>query len=84
MAGLSKAARAREDDPLTAREREILALLADGHTTAAIASELGITPGTVKTHLTSAYRKLGARNRVQAARYYLDRHAGEERRGRAR
>jgi two-component system, NarL family, response regulator DesR len=64
--------RAREGEPLTPRELEVLALLAAGNRTADIARQLGIAPGTVKTHLTSVYRKVGASNRVQATRYYLD------------
>jgi DNA-binding CsgD family transcriptional regulator len=56
----------------TRRELEILALLAAGNSTPDIAAQLGISPGTVKTHLTSVYKKIGAKNRVQAARYYLD------------
>jgi DNA-binding CsgD family transcriptional regulator len=64
--------RNRDDLPLSPRQREILALVAEGHSTAAISDRLGISPGTVKVHLTSTYRKLGVRNRVQAARYYLD------------
>jgi DNA-binding NarL/FixJ family response regulator len=63
---------ARRSTALTARQREILALVASGLSSAAIANELGITPGTVKTHLTSIYKAIGAHNRVQAARYYLD------------
>lgn len=61
-----------EGNRLTVRELEVLALLADGKSTSDIAAQLGITPATIKTHLTSVYRKIGARNRVQAARYYLD------------
>ena len=57
---------------LTDRELEVLALLAGGLSTPEIAGQLGIAPATVKTHLTSTYRKLGAKNRVQAVRYYLD------------
>jgi DNA-binding CsgD family transcriptional regulator len=57
---------------LTHRETEILALLAAGHSTPDIAAQLGISPGTVKSHLTNIYKKIGAKNRVQAARYYLD------------
>jgi DNA-binding CsgD family transcriptional regulator len=68
----NKLARARKGEPLTPRELEVLALLAAGNTTVDIARQLGITPGTVKTHLTSVYKKIGASNRVQAARYYLD------------
>jgi DNA-binding CsgD family transcriptional regulator len=72
----NKAARARKGDALTPRELEILALLAAGESTPAIAARLGITPSTIKTHLTSVYRKIDTQNRVQAARYYLDNHAG--------
>jgi DNA-binding CsgD family transcriptional regulator len=67
----------RESNPLTRRELEILALLSAGHSTPDIARQLGISPGTVKTHLTSVYKKIGAKNRVQAARYYLDHLAPE-------
>jgi DNA-binding CsgD family transcriptional regulator len=59
---------------LTERELEILGLVAGGFSTPEIAVKLGIAPATVKTHLTSTYRKVGAKNRVQAARYYLDHH----------
>jgi DNA-binding CsgD family transcriptional regulator len=71
----NKAARARKGDPLTPRELEILALLAAGHSSDAIGEHLGIATGTVKTHLASVYRKIGAANRVQAARHYLDQHS---------
>jgi DNA-binding CsgD family transcriptional regulator len=67
-------ASARERDSLTRRELEILGLLASGMSTPDIAAPLGITPGTVKSHLTRVYRKIGAQNRVQAARHYLDHH----------
>jgi DNA-binding CsgD family transcriptional regulator len=63
---------ASDGERLTAREHEILALVAAGNTSADIAAQLGIAPATVKTHLTSVYKKIGAKNRVQAARYYLD------------
>jgi DNA-binding CsgD family transcriptional regulator len=56
---------------LTAREREILALVAEGLRTAAIARHLGIAENTVKSHCTNAYRKIGARNRVEAARWHM-------------
>lgn len=51
---------------LTARESEVLALLAAGHRNAEIAEALVITPDTVKSHLRTAYRKLGVSNRAQA------------------
>ena len=50
-------------DRLTPREREVIALLAERHTTAEIASRLHISPQTVKNHLRSAYRKLGIQSR---------------------
>ena len=51
---------------LTNREEEILALLADRLTNKEIAARLHITPGTVKTHTVSLYRKLGTRGRREA------------------
>ncbi|MGB7425894.1 MAG: response regulator transcription factor, partial [Ornithinimicrobium sp.] len=54
-------------EPLTIREEEVLVPVARGHTNDEIASELYITPSTVKAHLASLMRKLGARNRVEVA-----------------
>jgi DNA-binding NarL/FixJ family response regulator len=53
--------------PLTARERDILALLAQGRENSAIAAELVISPATVKTHVAHLLDKLNLDNRVQAA-----------------
>jgi DNA-binding NarL/FixJ family response regulator len=53
-------------EPLTPREREVLALLADGLSNRAIASRLGISEHTVKFHVSSLYGKLGAVNRADA------------------
>ncbi len=51
---------------LTGREREVLALVAEGLSDATIAGRLGLSPRTVQSHVASARRKLGATNRRQA------------------
>ncbi|HEX4107738.1 MAG TPA: LuxR C-terminal-related transcriptional regulator [Solirubrobacteraceae bacterium] len=58
-------------DELTAREREVLSLIASGATNGAIAEQLVITEGTVKSHVKHILRKLGAANRSQAIASYL-------------
>jgi DNA-binding NarL/FixJ family response regulator len=52
---------------LTARELEILRLVAAGSSNSRIANELFVTEQTVKFHLSNVYRKLGASNRTQAS-----------------
>jgi DNA-binding NarL/FixJ family response regulator len=54
------------DDLLTEREREVLALLAQGKSNKAIANTLVITERTAKFHVSSIMRKLGASNRTEA------------------
>lgn len=54
-------------DMLTARQREIATLIAEGLTNAEIAERLVLTEGTVGNHLAHVMRRLGARNRVQVA-----------------
>jgi DNA-binding CsgD family transcriptional regulator len=56
---------------LTARELEVLALMAAGSTNAEVASRLVISQSTVKSHVKHILRKLGAANRVEAASRYL-------------
>jgi len=51
---------------LTAKEREVLARLAEGRSNASIAAALHVTPATVKTHLAHIYEKLGAGDRNEA------------------
>jgi DNA-binding NarL/FixJ family response regulator len=51
---------------LTTREREVLALLADGFTLRQMGRRLGISPRTVERHVARIYRKLEVRSRVQA------------------
>ena len=60
------ALRAGEQHALTARQSDVLILLAEGRTTKDIARRLGLAMPTVKTHLAAVYRHLGARNRLQA------------------
>ncbi|MFJ9555736.1 response regulator [Nocardiopsis sp. NPDC101807] len=65
---LSRASAARERvGRLTAREREVLALVGEGCSNDEVARRLAITPGTVKVHVGAILTGLGVRNRVQAA-----------------
>lgn len=57
-----------EADPLTDRERQVLRAAAQGDSTTAIAGRLGLSDGTVRNYLSEAIGKLGAANRVEAAR----------------
>ena len=57
-----------EPDPLTDRERQVLRMAGEGHTSADIAGSLRLTEGTVRNYLSEAINKLGAGNRVEAAR----------------
>jgi len=57
-----------DDDPLTDRQRQVLRLAADGRSSAEIALELHLAEGTVRNYLSEAISKLGATNRVDAAR----------------
>jgi DNA-binding CsgD family transcriptional regulator len=56
-----------DPDGLTRRERQVLELIADGHSDADIAAKLSISPRTVSNHVAAILTKLGVRNRTQAA-----------------
>ena len=56
---------------LTRREREVLALLAEGKTNEAISQSLVISPETARTHIRSVLRKLGVHSRLEAAAFVV-------------
>jgi DNA-binding CsgD family transcriptional regulator len=58
----------RREAPLSARQRQVLALVADGLTNAQIATRLGLSGRTVDKHLENAYARLGVDNRTSAVR----------------
>ena len=60
----------RDAEQLSARELEILELVAEGLTNGEIARRFWVTETTVKFHLTRSYRKLGVRNRTEAAMWW--------------
>lgn len=62
-----------ETDPLTDRERQVLRLAADGMTTEEVAKKLHLSSGTVRNYLSEAIDKLGAGNRIEAAKIARDR-----------
>jgi DNA-binding NarL/FixJ family response regulator len=72
MVGRGMTVFARQADgpatPLTDREREVLELIGAGSTNREIAERLFLSPHTIKDHTTALYRKLGVRNRAEAAR----------------
>jgi two-component system response regulator DesR len=67
-ADLAAAAWEAGADPLTQRERDILRLADEGLSNKAIALRLKLSPGTIRNYLSDAALKLGAANRIEAAR----------------
>ncbi len=61
-----------ESDPLSDRERQVLRRAGEGATSGQIAAELHLSEGTVRNYLSEAIGKLGANNRVEAARIARD------------
>ena len=60
------------EDPLSDRERQVLRLAGEGKTSAEIAATVHLSEGTVRNYLSEAISKLGAMNRVDAARMARD------------
>ena len=65
---LALAALSEVNNPLTSREREVLTASLFGASMAEIAVRLSLSEGTVRNHLSAAMQKLGAQNRMEAAR----------------
>ena len=65
---LAAAALSERGSPLTDRERDVLAASIDGATIRDVAAKLYLSEGTVRNYVSTAIQKLGARNRVEAAR----------------
>ena len=65
---LAAEAWASDPDPLTERERQILWRAGEGRSRSEIAAELSLSEGTVRNYLSEAISKLGAANRIEAAR----------------
>jgi len=63
---LESAATRKEIEPLTARELEVLRLLAGGTSTSSAAESLGISTATLRAHVQAVLRKLGAHSRLEA------------------
>lgn len=61
-----------EPDPLTDRERQVLRMAGEGTPSAEIAATLHLSEGTVRNYLSEAINKLGAGNRIEAARIARD------------
>lgn len=70
-------AMARTDPGLTRREKEVLAHVSQGGRNKTIAHQMSLSEHTVKLHLHNAITKIGARNRTEAATWYLSRQLGE-------
>jgi len=65
---LAAAALSEGENPLTGRERDVLRASANGATIGDVARKLYLSEGTVRNYLSTAIKKLGTRNRVEAAR----------------
>jgi two-component system, NarL family, response regulator NreC len=73
VAAEAEAQRRAEEDPLSDREREVLRLLALGHTNQEIARQLYISVRTAETHRAHIMQKLGLTSRAELVRYAMSR-----------
>jgi DNA-binding NarL/FixJ family response regulator len=64
---------AAPEEPLTAREQEVLKLIAEAHTNREIGEILHLSEKTVESHRGNLLKKLGMRDRVQLVRYAIRR-----------
>ena len=78
LAALRDAAPRTAQEAMSERELEVLGLVADGLANKEIARRLGISEGTVKSHLGSAFRRIGATRRTQAVAWVHERRARGE------
>ena len=62
----------RQDFGLTARERQVIALVSAGYTNRDLAQKLGISENTAKYHLTNVFDKLGVCNRLELVLFAID------------
>lgn len=72
--GITAAAEVSGEGALTAREGEVLRLVAQGRANKEIAATLGLSVHTVERHLTNLYPKIGCRSRTEAAAYAIKHH----------
>ena len=72
--GMRSKANEPQLEPLTERELEVLGLVGRGRSNKEIASDLGITERTARTHVSNILGKLGLASRTQAALYAVERH----------
>jgi two-component system, NarL family, response regulator DesR len=66
--GLAAAALTEGENPLTARERDVLRMSSSGASIKDVAKQLNISSGTVRNYLSTAIQKLGSQNRIEAVR----------------
>jgi predicted ATPase/DNA-binding CsgD family transcriptional regulator len=71
LAEIGETASGAPPDGLTARQAEVLGLLATGLSNKEIAGRLYLSPATIERHLATVYRKLGVTGRVEATRYAM-------------